>query len=312
MTVLVTGASGYLGRHVVRQLAATDIPVVAQVRNPQASPTGTAVAIGDSTAAVAIGDLCDTDAVRRILATHRPHTVIHCAAHIPRTGRDDEVEISLRDNVTATETLLDACREYEIRRVVYSSTISVYTRAPGDGAAATEADPLDPQGFYGAHKLAGEALCQDWCGEDAKRTCVILRFSGIHGGGRRSGVVYAFLTAAMAGEPVSVGSPDSRLSLLNVEDAGSAACIAATRPPGPGVSILNIAGAETISLKALALDITAMTDSNSEIIYGESPARTSALAIGMAQSVLGFNPAPLHSWLAAERDLLSRADSGKT
>ena len=222
------------------------------------------------------------------------------------------MEISFRNNVTATETLLGACREYDIRRVVYASTISVYARTPGDGASATENDPVDPQGVYGTDKLAGEALCRDWCLERKSRSCVILRYAGIHGGGRRSGVVYSFLTAALAGKPVSVGSPGSRFSLLNVKDAASAACLAVTRPPKPGVSILNIAGAETVSLKALALDITAMTNSVSEIIYGESVAHTSALAINKARSTLGFNPSPLHSWLSAEQDLLSQGGCGET
>ena len=125
-------------------------------------------------------------------------------------------------------------------------------------------------------------------------------------------MVYSFLTAALAGKPVSVGSPGSRFSLLNVKDAASAACLAVTRPPEPGVSILNIAGAETVSLKALALDITAMTNSVSEIIYGESVAHTSALAINKARSTLGFNPSPLHSWLSAEQDLLSQGGCGET
>lgn len=302
MTVLVTGSGGYLGRRIVRNLVDARQPVVALGRHRIDDLPSEAIA--------AEADLCDATATRCVLSAYRPDTIIHCAAHIPRADRDGDRHLSFLNNVRATQSLLAVCRDFDVSRVVFASTISVYPVSEQfDGRGKTESAPLEPQGYYGEDKFAAESVCRDWCSEAPSRTCVILRYAGIHGGGRQSGVVHNFVTAALNNDPIVVDSPESVHSLLHVDDAATAALCAIDAPRDSGAFVFNIAGGDAIALGSLAELVASLARSRSVILRGERPARVSVLAIDAARSVLGFDPTPLKTWLKREIDLRSRPNA---
>ncbi len=73
MKVLVTGASGFVGRAVCAELSQRGHDVVAYVRRPGSEPDGTRAALGD---------LTDAEALRAALSSERPDGVVHLAAEI--------------------------------------------------------------------------------------------------------------------------------------------------------------------------------------------------------------------------------------
>lgn len=298
MTVLVTGASGYLGGHVLSALTATGAPVAALSRLPWdvGEPQGVAFVSAD---------LCVPGAARRLVAELRPDTIIHLAAHIPARGEADSDATSRRDTLEATRDLLSVLDPATVGRLVFASSISVYPPRPADGVAHREDDPLAPETAYGEHKRQAEALIADWARASAA-TAVILRLAGLHGPPRRSGVVGRFIESARAGTALAVAAPEAVFSLLFVDDAAAAAVVAATRPLSPGVHVFNIAGGDVLSLAALAERIVALAGTHSPIRHGDAPPRRSVLDITRARAGLGFTPAPIDHHL---RRALAGCDS---
>ncbi|MBH64770.1 MAG: hypothetical protein CL569_20430 [Alphaproteobacteria bacterium] len=295
MTVLVTGASGYLGRHVVCHLVDQGRAVVALQRGKDGD-------FGDGVA-VACADLRDKDALMQVFHSHEPEAVIHCAAAIPREITVTEEVRSEADNLDATRTLLAVAARHTTRRIVFASTISVYTGdADVHADVYTESSVARPEGFYGRHKLAAEAMCDEWRAGCAGRSCVILRFAGLHGAPRKSGVVHAFIARALEGEPISVSAPQSRYSLLNVDDAAVAALLAVDRPSGPSFRVFNVAGDEPCDLATLAAKVLTLCGSRSPIAPGDGEPRYAVMAIDAAREELGFAPTPLEVWLQREID----------
>src|SRR5437773_1958716 len=109
MRAFVTGASGFLGNHVCRQLLSRVHQVVALVRRPGSEPEGTSAAPGD---------LSDAEALARTLSEHRPDCVIHLAAEI--ASQKDPAKID-EVNVAGTSRLLDACARAGVGRFVFAS-----------------------------------------------------------------------------------------------------------------------------------------------------------------------------------------------
>jgi UDP-glucose-4-epimerase GalE len=150
MTVLVTGGAGYVGSHTVRQLQRRGTRVVVLDNLSHGHPA----AVGD--APLVIGDIADTELVRRTLADESVDAVIHLAA-------DKSVEDSLRrpgtyfhNNVSKSLALLSAVTDAGIDRFVFSSTCAVY------GIPATlpvsEEVPTAPETPYGESKLMVERI----------------------------------------------------------------------------------------------------------------------------------------------------------
>jgi nucleoside-diphosphate-sugar epimerase len=281
VSVLLTGASGYLGGNVLRRLVGQGVTVTALANSHPvtlSAPTVDAVST----------DLTDRGALFRMVARVAPSTVIHLAARLPNS----EATGSMAENVETTRNLVDACNDSQVRRLVFASTISVYPAWPADGIAHAEGDPLAPGEPYGESKREAEMLVRRW-GEAGDRSAVILRFAGIHGPPRRSGVVYRFFEAAVRGTPLRVSEPNAVFSMLFVDDAARATLVAAEKPSQFGVHTFNIGGGDMVSLAEVAHRVVAACDSASEIHCDQAPARRATLAIDRARSELCFAPASL-------------------
>lgn len=144
MIVLVTGASGFLGRAVVRALLAEGHEVRAFQRRPS----------GVESASDALGSITDPAAVAR--AVEGADGVVHLAAKVSLAGDPAEFRAV---NIEGTERLLDAAERAGVTRVVHVSSPSVAHAGTAIGGVGAEpASPAQARGEYARTKAAGELL----------------------------------------------------------------------------------------------------------------------------------------------------------
>jgi UDP-glucuronate 4-epimerase len=230
--VLVTGAAGFIGSHLVRRLLAEGWEVVGLDRRP---PPAAGLHWLQ-------GDLLELD-----LAPHLAGVdyVIHLAGRPGvRESWSDFAEYA-RGNIEATQRLLEALRGQKVRKLVVASTSSVYGEAP---MPAREEGPLLPVSPYGVTKWAAEQLCHLY-GRTAHIPWVALRYFTVYGPGQRPDMAFARWTAAaLAGRPIEVyGDGEQRRDFTYVDDAVEATIRAALAPVS-GVAV-NVGGGRPVSIR---------------------------------------------------------------
>ena len=176
--ILVTGAAGYIGSHVARQLGERGEDLV--ILDNLSTGFRSAVLYGD----LVIGDTGDRDLVARVLADNDVDTVLHFAAHIVVPESVANPLKYYRNNTSNTRNLLECCVEAGVKHMIFSSTAAVYG-IPAEGAAS-EDTPTAPINPYGWSKLMSEQMLKDVSAATPLRH-VALRYFNVAGadpGGR--------------------------------------------------------------------------------------------------------------------------------
>jgi UDP-glucose 4-epimerase len=170
--VLVTGGAGYLGSTTARALErAGHTPVVLD-----SLLTGPRVFVGDRI--FYEGDVADPRLVGRVFAEHPDiGCTIHMAARIVVPESVAQPAMYYRDNVTKSLELLDRLAELGQRRVIFSSSASVYAAA--DGSEVTELSPVAPASPYARSKLMTEQMLEDLAAAGRLRAVVLRYFNPI-------------------------------------------------------------------------------------------------------------------------------------
>jgi UDP-glucose 4-epimerase len=286
MKVLVTGASGLIGRHAVEQLQQRGHTIRTFQRSAPHARDVEYIA----------GDVC-TDAAALCAAVRGWEAVVHLA------GRGDVAE-SRRDpvgyaqlNATGALHALEAARNAGAAFVLASSQ-RVYPLRP---QPCREDEALEPDSPYGYAKWVAELWCRMYSEHLQARTTV-LRFFSVFGPGQQanggSGVVTIFARAALAGEPLAIQSAGRR-DFTDVRDAARAICLAVEQPAA-GHRIYNVATGVGTTFRALAEHVVASSGSASRIEerIAEPPGRDLVADIGRARAELGYEPCvPLQTGL---------------
>jgi nucleoside-diphosphate-sugar epimerase len=214
VNVLVTGASGFLGRAVCAELGERGHDVSALVRRPGSEPPGTTALAGD---------LVDAGALAAALDRARPECVVHFAAEIASQRDADRIA---EVNVEGTKRLLDACRAAGAPRFVFASTV-----VTGDarGAEIDEDSVLPVETAYGRSKQEGERLVRE-----SGLSSVIIRPSHVYGPGGWYEEEFV-KRLRQPGRFAVIGSGENWWDVVRVEDVASACVDAAERAPAGAV-----------------------------------------------------------------------------
>jgi UDP-glucuronate 4-epimerase len=197
----------------------------------------------------------------------------------------------VRNNVNATQHLLEAVRALPPRRMVYASSSSVYGRAE----ALPTAEDVVPQPVspYGVTKLAGERLCLAYA--DALDVDVVaLRFFSVFGPRQRPDMAFtAFCRAVLAGEPLQLHGDGRQTRDFTYVDDVVAAVRTAAELPGLRGAVLNVGGGAPASLNAAIEILTELAEREVAVHRTPQPAgdvRHTAADIDLARTRLGFEP----------------------
>lgn len=212
--VALTGATGFIGRHLLADLTARGYRVRVLLRRPVEVPPGAASAV--------VGDL--TRPINMAAALSDVDAVVHSAglAHAMSGAPEDDYRTL---NTQATARLAEAAERARVRRFVFLSSIRAQTGATAPGPV-TEADAPHPTDPYGRSKLEAEQALAgtglDWAA---------LRPVLVYGPGAK-GNLEALLQLARSPAPLPLGGLRARRSLISLESL-SAAVDALLRAPGP-------------------------------------------------------------------------------
>lgn len=224
--VLVTGATGMVGRSLVNALLKKEYCVRALVRKKVGCE------ILPSRVEQVTGDI--TDAASVCSAVAGVSLVFHLAARLHVNNPSPALEAEYYSvNVAGTLNLLDAASVAEVDRIVFFSTISVYG-AGKSNRAVDEGSKKEPDTLYARTKLKAEFLIDEFCQNrsDAPEVTV-LRLAAVYGS-RVKGNYRLMIDAVQKGGFVFPGNGDNCRTLVHEEDVASAAILAAEHPLAKG------------------------------------------------------------------------------
>jgi len=237
MKVLVTGGTGFVGGHLIRQLRAEGNHVCALIR-----PNSDRRSVAALDAEIVTGDLDDLDSLR--IACEGCEAVYHSAARVEIVGDEDQF---LRTTVAGTARMVAAAREKKVRRFIQISSCGVYAPALlASGQEINEQTPTTepPRWFaYGRAKYHAENIVREKAGPDMD--WAIVRLGYLYGPGNRT--MHTYLRPVM-NDPMMmiVGTGDNEMALVYVEDAVRAVVLAGRTPAAAG-KVLIAGGAERIT-----------------------------------------------------------------
>jgi nucleoside-diphosphate-sugar epimerase len=211
--ILVTGANGFLGRHLVLALQARGDTVRALT-----SPKGDSTWLEQRGVAIFRGDIGDTGVL--MVAMRGADAVVHLVA---QTGKWGSIQDSYAVNVTGTASVCRIALAAGVHRLVHISTFTIYNMAIG--RPVTEEDPLAPLNEpYSMTKAEGDKVVQRLIAHD-HLPAVILRLGALFGPGDR--LNFGRLADRVhAGKGIIVGSGGNAVPFIYIDDVVHALLLA--------------------------------------------------------------------------------------
>jgi UDP-N-acetylglucosamine/UDP-N-acetyl-alpha-D-glucosaminouronate 4-epimerase len=288
--VLVTGGAGFIGSNLVRALVERGDAV----RVLDNFSTGNRANLAGLEIEVVEGELRSYERVHN--AVRGVEVVYHLGAlgSVPRSVQDPLTSSAV--NVEGTLNVLLAARDEGIRRVVFSSSSSIYGSARTTPTPETEApDPVSP---YGVAKLAAERYCVSFSRVYHSFESVVLRYFQVFGPRQNpfsqyAAVVPLFVTALSGGEPITIFGDGEQSRDFTYVDNVVEATITAAEAAGASGRIFNIASGAPATVNHVAETIGRILDKQVERRLAPprpGDIRDSAADITAARETLGWEP----------------------
>jgi UDP-glucose 4-epimerase len=217
MKILVTGASGFIGRNTCRMLKDEGHAVVGVDIRPSVLPI---VHYQE--------DITDGEAIRRIFEQEEPDAVLHLAAQISVPDSVEDPIFDMEQNIRGSLMVFEAARRTGTKRVVFSSSAAVYGDTPIP--PIREDAPLEPTSPYGLSKLAVEQYLSLFYSKYFSYG--ILRYGNAYGPNQdveHGGVLTKFIHGIKTNNEVTIfGDGNQKRDFIHIDDLGRANILALT------------------------------------------------------------------------------------
>ena len=254
--LLITGAAGFIGSHLVDRLLATDVERITVVDdfndfyNPAIKRDNIREHLKDSRYSIHEVDIRDRAALEQIFSSGKFDCVVHLAARAGVRPSLSEPQLYTETNINGTVNLLELARQHNIKQFVFGSSSSVY----GINAKVpfSEDDPIrQPISPYAATKGAGELLCHTYSHLYALR-CVCLRFFTVYGPRQRPDLaIHKFAKLISQHKPIPVfGDGTTRRDYTYVDDIIDGVT-AAINYDQSNYEVINLGESRTVELREL-------------------------------------------------------------
>jgi UDP-N-acetylglucosamine/UDP-N-acetyl-alpha-D-glucosaminouronate 4-epimerase len=287
---LVTGGGGFIGSNLARAL----LEQGHEVRVLDNFSTGNRANLEGLDVEVVEGELRSYERVHN--AVRGTEVVFHLGAlgSVPRSVQDPLTSSAV--NVEGTLNVLLAARDENVRRVVYSSSSSVY--GPRRELPVTEDMPPDPISPYGVAKLAAERYCVSFSRVYESFESVVVRYFNVFGPrqspfSQYAAVIPLFVTAIAAGEPITIyGDGEQRRDFTYVSNVVEGT-IRAAEAAGASGRIFNVAASAPATVNQVAESIGAVLGKPVEKVFAPprvGDIRDSWADVSAARELLGWEP----------------------
>jgi len=266
--ILITGADGFIGSHLVERILEEGAEVKAFVFYNSFNSWGWLDTLSDeklSNVEVFTGDIRDANGVRAVIKD--VDIVFHLAALIGIPFSYQSTDSYIDTNIKGTLNLIQACRDYDIEKVIVASTSEVYGTAlynPID-----EKHPLQPQSPYSASKIGSDALAESFYRSFSLPIIIARPFNTY--GPRQSAraIIPTILTQVLNGiSEIKLGSLHPTRDLNYVHDICSGFIVLSKCDSAIGKAV-NIGSGQEISIGKIAQLMIGLTNSKATVISEE-------------------------------------------
>ncbi len=242
--VLVTGANGFIGQHLVKKLIEKDYLVHGLVMPNTA--LGELSLLDNKSLKLVQGDLTNYNSL--LNATKDVNEIIHLAGIVKYVNLSDGLYWDI--NVNGTENLLKACVEnkLKLKRFIYCSTVDVYGGLEDQDKVISEDFQPKPKGIYSKTKYESELVCNKY-NQEHKIPITILRPGRVYGEGDLT--FLPFLRLIKRKLYFNIGTRDTYMSSIYVEDLVNAFILALENPKAIGNTYI-ITNDEIVTKKEFA------------------------------------------------------------
>ena len=286
--VLVTGAGGFVGRHIVRALSRCQADVTALV-----GPPGSHLAFPQEAVEWAEIDICDGEALRRLM--RGCDVVVHAAGPPSVAQSFAHPALHARDHVQGTASVLEAAHALPVQRIVYVSSADVYGRSRD--MFATEDQPLEARSPYAACKIAAEHMIEAFSFAYRCDAVVLRPFSLYGEGASQYSVLSHIVRMAEFEERVLLADLRPIRDYVFVDDFADAVVRACQAEPAPGVRTFNVGTMRGTSVSELAELVLATMERVLPVMSTGQPPRPGESDIprliadnSRARATLGWRP----------------------
>jgi len=289
MRTIVTGGCGFIGSHLVDELVGRGDQVM--VIDNESSDAHDEFHYNND-AEYAWYDIADYDSIEHLFKG--VDYVFHLAAEARIQPAIENPTLAVRTNVAGTCSVLQASRHHGIKRVMYSSTSSVYGLI--NDPPLVETMPRDCLNPYSVSKFAGEELCKMYWSLFGLET-IIFRYFNVYGErqptrGQYAPVLGIFQRQISEGNPMTVvGDGLQTRDYVHVSDVVEANTIAATVTGSEAIGqIFNIGTGTSYSVMDLVSMLSGPSTSHVHLDSRQGEARHTMANIMKTQRLLGWHP----------------------
>ena len=293
--VLVTGAGGFIGSHLVERLVRDGHRVRAFVHYNSRNDWGNLELISQAVkreVEVVTGDIADPFSVRS--ATKGVQVVYHLSSLIAIPYSYVAPQSYVQTNVQGAMNVLQAARDEGVCRVVHTSTSECYGTA--QYVPIDERHPLQGQSPYSASKIGADMLAESYWRSFGLPVATIRPFNTF--GPRQSAraVIPTIIAQALRGGPIKLGALSPTRDMNYVDNTVDGFLAVGTHPAAVG-QVINVGSGREISIRDLALVIVGLMGSSSDVVEDDQRIRPANSEVerllcgnAKAKDLLGWTP----------------------